>query len=179
MKLRSWMCRVLSTERFHLVPSFQPATMEMSSTTSASEGINASEASPTLNQQDESAAADDSSSKPSSVDQKILADLGVLKEKLDKCDHYLRPGGAMFRERIAKTDDLLETIGFLEACSPRMVELVEAAAQGAVGEAVLMECLQINDRLAKCLTDIEAVTLVENDQEDFFSAAATAQPSTS
>jgi hypothetical protein len=60
---------------------------------------------------------------------------------------------------------------------------VEAAAQGAVGDVVLMESLQLNDRLAKCLTDIDAVTLVDNDQqqEDFFSsppaAAAAALPS--
>jgi hypothetical protein len=127
------------------------------------------------------ATADEASSKPPSADQKIMADLAVLRGHLDKCDSFLRPGGAMFRESLPKTDELLETIGFLEACAPRMVELVEAAAQGAVGDLVLMESLQLNDRLAKCLTDIEAVTLLDNDQqqEDFFSspAAAAAQPS--
>lgn len=147
--------------------------MELSSTMSPNE----EESPPSLNPTEETATEDNT--KPSSVDQKILTDLSLVKEKLDKCDHYLRPGGAMVRERVTKTDDLLETIGFLEACSPRMVELVEAAAQGAVGEVVLMECLQINDRLAKCLTDIEAVSLEEANEEDFFSAAATAQPSTS
>jgi len=50
---------------------------------------------------------------------------------------------------------LLGVVGFLEACAPRMVELVEAAAQGALLEETLMKCLEVNDRLLKVLSDCD------------------------
>jgi len=54
----------------------------------------------------------------------------------------------------------------LEACAPRMVELVEAAAQGALIESTLIKCLEINDRLLKVLSDCD------NEGGDSDSAAA-------
>lgn len=50
---------------------------------------------------------------------------------------------------------LLQVIGFLEACVPRMVELIEAAAQGALTPETFEECLVVNDKLANILSDVE------------------------
>ena len=52
---------------------------------------------------------------------------------------------------------LLQVIGFLEACVPRMVELIEAAAMGDLSESTLEECLSVNDKLANILGDVERV----------------------
>lgn len=84
-----------------------------------------------------------------SADVKIMADLNVLKEKMNLCEQLL-PNAT------AADDGFLGVVGFLEACAPRVVELVEAAAQGALGESVLMECLAINDKLTALLTQTDA-----------------------
>jgi hypothetical protein len=96
-----------------------------------------------------------------SVDAKIMADLDILTEKINLCDSMLRPGGGDPAPSIQTDDTLLSVIGFLEACAPRMVELVEAAAQGALQETALMKCLEVNDRLTKLLSDIDTVALTE------------------
>jgi hypothetical protein len=85
----------------------------------------------------------------STADAKIQADLNVLKEKMDLCESLLPSATAM-------DDGFMGVVGFLEACSPRVVELVEAAAQGALGEEILMECLAVNDRLTTLLTKTDA-----------------------
>lgn len=108
--------------------------------------------------------SDDSQQQPAVIDadRKILADLDVLLEKMDLCDAHLRPsGGKLTAEPVYKSDECLSVIGFLEACAPRMVELVEAAAQGAVSETVLEKCLLVNDRLTTVLSDIDAVELTD------------------
>lgn len=79
--------------------------------------------------------------KPSvNTNQKILADLDLLLEKMDRCDSYLRPNGCLVESPVFKSEELLDVIGFLEACSPRMVELVEAATQGALSEQGSCNC---------------------------------------
>lgn len=90
-------------------------------------------------------------SSQSAVDAKILADLDVVVEKLDLCESLLENSKITGQE----DDNLLAVIGFLEACAPRMVELVEAAAQGALSENALMKCLEVNDRLTKQLEDVD------------------------
>ena len=93
-----------------------------------------------------------------SGDQKIIKDLKVLDEQINLCREMLaaHPAG----QSVAGSSDeaLLGVIGFLEACAPRMVELIEAAAQGALQEATLIECLEVNDRLTKVLGDCENPT---------------------
>ena len=42
-----------------------------------------------------------------------------------------------------------------------MVELVEAAAQGALSEDVLCQCLDVNDQLVKQLDDIDTYSFTE------------------
>lgn len=97
------------------------------------------------------------------ADRKVLGDLDILLEKMDRSDDLLRPGGT-FQERVLMTEEVMDVIGFLEACAPRMIELVEAAAQGALSEPVLMKCLEVNDRLTKNLADIDAVNFVEEEE---------------
>jgi hypothetical protein len=96
-----------------------------------------------------------------SADSKIRKDLGTLKEKMDLCNGMLNPGADAPSFSTADST-MLAVVGFLEACAPRMVELVEVAAMGAVSEEVLMECLQMNDQLQKQLTDIQQATLTES-----------------
>jgi len=99
---------------------------------------------------------------PKEADRKILADLDILLEKMDRCDSFLRPnGGKLTATPVYKSDECLEVIGFLEACAPRMVELVEAAAQGALSETAFEKCLLVNDRLTTVLSDIDAVELTD------------------
>ena len=96
-----------------------------------------------------------------SVDLKILADLQTVKEKMDLCENMLRPGDGSPTPSLKNNEALLSVIGFLEACGPRMVELVEVATQGALSEEVLMECLMVNDRLLKLLSDIDTYAFTE------------------
>jgi hypothetical protein len=97
------------------------------------------------------------------ADRKVLADLEILSERLRRCDELLAAAKNNTNgSTIASSSTaLLDVVGFLEASAPRMVELVEVAAQGAVSDAVLMKCLDVNDRLTKALSDIDAVTFVD------------------
>jgi hypothetical protein len=117
------------------------------------------------------------------ADRKVLADLEILSERLRRCDELLAAAAAANSTndddstivRSSTTTALLDVVGFLEASAPRMVELVEVAAQGAVSDAVLMKCLDVNDRLTKALSDIDAVvTFVDTSSSE--AAAAAAEP---
>ncbi|CAJ1962318.1 unnamed protein product [Cylindrotheca closterium] len=94
------------------------------------------------------------------ADSKIRTDLATLQEKMDLCTSMLHPGAAAPSFSTDNTT-MMSVVGFLEACVPRMVELVEVAAMGAVSEEVLMECLQKNDALQKVLTDIDQAAMTE------------------
>jgi hypothetical protein len=75
---------------------------------------------------------------------KLRDDLNALKEKIMLCREMLpeSPG-------IEHDETLAEVIGFLEACQPRMVDLVEAGMMGMLGEELLSVALQVNDDLIK------------------------------
>lgn len=77
---------------------------------------------------------------------KLKDDLRALSEKIKLCREMLpeSPG-------IEHDETLAEVIGFLEACQPRMVDLVEAGMQGMLDEEVLGTALQVNDDLHKTL----------------------------
>jgi len=122
-----------------------------------------------------SATTDSAPSEQSSVDQKIFSDLDAVVEKMDLCDSMLRPGGGEPAPSVQKDETLMAVIGFLEACAPRMVELVEAAAQGALSEHVLMKCLEVNDRLTKLLSDIDTVALTETSASTTAASAPTSK----
>jgi hypothetical protein len=95
------------------------------------------------------------------IDNKIMNDLSTVCEKMDIIEGLLRPGGGNPVPSVRKDATVMSLIGFLEACAPRMVQLVEAAAQGFVSEPVLVKCLEVNDRLTKVMTDIDTVALTE------------------
>jgi hypothetical protein len=77
---------------------------------------------------------------------KLAGDLAALQEKVKLCREML-PGSP----GVARDETLADVVGFLEACQPRMVELVEAGLQGLLGEDLLMTTLQLNDDLAAVL----------------------------
>ena len=86
-------------------------------------------------------------------DAKILSDLSALSEQIALCGSMLKLAGPL--SSIREDEVLLAVIGFLEASSPRLVELIEAAAGGALGEETFEECLAVNDRLTAVLADVE------------------------
>lgn len=88
-----------------------------------------------------------------SPDEKIIQDLSTLSEQITLCQSMLVNAGGP--SSIDSNEALLAVIGFLEACVPRMVELIEAAAQGALKPETFEECLVINDKLANVLADVD------------------------
>jgi hypothetical protein len=103
----------------------------------------------------------DSNNHQNAVDAKIMSDLEMLMEKCDLCERMLKPGSDSPAPSVNTDEACQSVIGFLDACAPRMVELVEAAAQGAVSDVVLMKALEVNDKLTKTLADIDTVVLTE------------------
>jgi hypothetical protein len=95
------------------------------------------------------------------VNGKILRDLGVLREKMDLCYTMLHPGADSPTLSVNSSEAMMAVVGFLEACTPRMLELVEAATSGALSERVFEEVLHCNDRLQKLLADVETAALTE------------------
>lgn len=96
-----------------------------------------------------------------STDNKILNDLNTVNEKMDIIEGLLRPVGGNPVPSVGNDVTIMSLLGFLEACSPRMVQLVEGAAQGLVSEHVLVKCLEVNDRLTKVMADIDTAALTE------------------
>jgi hypothetical protein len=130
---------------------------------------------------------------------KLLNDLKAVTDKMDKCDYLLRRGtsaasaAASASAAIQPPTDpptfvvvadaaLMAVVGFLEACAPRMVELVEAlslqsstttgSTSDAVGEEVLIQALSVNDRLTKMVADFDKMTWPDGAA----AAAAAAKP---
>ena len=65
-------------------------------------------------------------------DEKILSDLSTLNEQISLAQSMLVNAGPLSSITNDTNEALLTVIGFLEACVPRMVELIEAAASGAL-----------------------------------------------
>ena len=86
-------------------------------------------------------------------DEKIKADLSTLSEQISLCQSMLVNAGPL--SSIQDNEALLTVIGFLEACVPRMMELIEAAASGAIKEETFEMCLTVNDKLTNILADVE------------------------
>jgi hypothetical protein len=108
----------------------------------------------------------------SAADRKVLGDLDILTEKMDRCTELL--AAESNTGAVPKTHELYDLVGFIEACAPRMVELVEAAAQGVMSDVVLMRALDVNDRLTKLLsTDTEGLSFVDVAAPDSIPASST------
>ena len=99
--------------------------------------------------------ASQTSTKPNmnNPDEKIKADLSTLSDQISLCQSMLMNSGPL--SSIQDNEALLTVIGFLEACVPRMMELIEAAASGAIKEETFEMCLTVNDKLTNILADVE------------------------
>jgi len=83
---------------------------------------------------------------PTDPTMKLAQDLSVVAEKIKLCREMLPESSGI------ETDDALaEVVGFLEACKPRMVDLIECGMQGMLGEDLVSQTLQVNDDLLKTL----------------------------
>ena len=103
-----------------------------------------------------------------SNDEKVLSDLSALQDRIDLCREMLQAGDK-------NSDILLDVVGFLEACCPRVVELIEAGAAGVLEESTLMKCLEVNDALLGTLGD-EKSGVLKNMSPAVASAAPTPAP---
>mmetsp|Transcript_23708 Transcript_23708/g.66956 ORF Transcript_23708/g.66956 Transcript_23708/m.66956 type:complete len:217 (-) Transcript_23708:239-889(-) len=107
------------------------------------------------------AATSTTNARKGEADAKILKDLDTMSEKMDLCEAMLNPGAGRPAPSVKTSEAMLAVVGFLEACAPRMVQLVEVAAQGALSEDVLIKCLEYNDRLQKILEDVDTKAVTE------------------
>lgn len=87
---------------------------------------------------------------PNNPDKKVLTDLSTLTDQINLCQSMLFQAGST----IDGDEALLTVISFLEDCVPRMVELIEAAATGALQPETFEECLVVNDELTNILSDV-------------------------
>lgn len=89
----------------------------------------------------------------STPDSKILSDLATVIEKINLCTSMLYPLTSTYQ--IDQDESLLTIIGFLEACCPRVRELIEAGMTGALQEDTVVKCLTVNDLLLQVLEFVE------------------------
>jgi hypothetical protein len=108
------------------------------------------------------------SSSSSPADIKISNDLIIVKEKMDLLDTMLNPNSgpdlASPKLSVVTNDSIRSVIGYLDACSPRMIELVTACTStsfGVLSEHVFNDVLGCNDRLQKLLTEVDTRILIE------------------
>ena len=112
----------------------------------------------------------------SAADTKISNDLIVLKEKIDLLESMLNPPDAASPKLSVLTNDAMKSvIGYLDACGPRMIELVTACTStqfGVLSEQVFEDVLGCNDRLQKLLLDVDTRTLTETPASTTVASAA-------
>ena len=89
----------------------------------------------------------------STPDSKILSDLATVIEKINLCTSMLYP--LTSTDQVDQDESLLTIIGFLEACCPRVRELIEAGMTGALQEDTVVKCLTVNDLLLQVLEFVE------------------------
>lgn len=109
-------------------------------------------------------------------DEKVNADLNTLSEQIDAARALLAAPKCNTASDVDGNETLLVYVGFLEACVPRMEQLVEGALGGKVGEETLEKILLLNDRLNRTLDDCDNPSLVTVDTEGAAPAAAAAAP---
>jgi hypothetical protein len=81
-------------------------------------------------------------------DVKVMEDLSTLSERIVLCSEMLSQSSSPQLD-----EALLDVVGFLEACVPRLIDLIEAASQGVLSEVTLMKCLEVNDSLLSVLSE--------------------------
>ncbi len=85
-------------------------------------------------------------------DNKVLSDLSAVSEKITLCQSMLV--NIQTTSEIDSHESLLTVIGFLEACVPRVRELINVGMT-CLKEETLTKCFQVNDELCKILEDVE------------------------
>mmetsp|Transcript_23220 Transcript_23220/g.54923 ORF Transcript_23220/g.54923 Transcript_23220/m.54923 type:complete len:214 (+) Transcript_23220:324-965(+) len=116
-----------------------------------------------------------SSSGTREADEKISGDLAVLREKMNLLESMLHPTDAAAPKLSVRTDEAVRAvIGYLDACAPRMIELVTActARMGTLSERVFGDVLDSNDRLQKLLADVDTCLMTETTASTTVAAAA-------
>lgn len=113
------------------------------------------------------------------ADTKISNDLAVLKEKMNLLDSMIHPTDSSVPRLSVKTNEAVRSVvGYLDACGPRMIELVTACMSsqqdGVLSEAVFGDVLACNDRLQKLLGDVDTLLLTETPASTTAASAATA-----
>jgi len=129
-----------------------------------------------MNETPPSTTASPSSSNTLTADVKISKDLLVLKEKMDLLDSMLHPVDIASPKLSVLTNDAIRVvIGYLDACAPRMVQLVEACTTsfGVVSEENLCDVFACNDRLQLLLSDVDTRMLTETPASTTSAKAAT------
>lgn len=92
----------------------------------------------------------------STPDVKVLSDLSVCREKIALCTSLLHPLNSTREiESHPESESILAIIGFLEACVPRVRELIEAGMSGALKEQTVVKCLEMNDELCQVLEFVD------------------------
>jgi hypothetical protein len=128
-RVRKW-CTNVSCERYVIVMITGTITTTTNATTIIDNRlVTTNSTNKTMMQSDHS----NHSSSPT-PDQKIKTDLTTLTEQINLCQSILAQ--CPTPSSIDANESLLSTIGFLEACVPRMVELIDAAATGAFSEEI-------------------------------------------
>ena len=129
--------------------------------------------------------ANTTSNSANDPDTKILQDLCTLSEQIALCQSMLltnrrRLMSSEYYDDNNNAEALLTVIGFLEACAPRMLELIEIAAQGGgvLRDETFEECLVVNDKLTTILADLDNPPQNNNDSGGIGAAATTATAST-
>ena len=127
--------------------------------------------------------ANTTSNSANDPDTKILQDLGTLSEQIALCESMLTNRRTIMNRDYSDNNNaeaLLTVIGFLEACAPRMLELIEIAAQGGgvLRDETFEECLVVNDKLTTILADLDNPPQNNNDSGGIGAAATTATAST-
>jgi len=107
------------------------------------------------------------------ADAKISNDLHVLKEKMDLLESMIHNNDTTTTQQLSVTTNeaVRSVVGHLDACGPRMIELVTACtttSQSVLSESVFGNVLGCNDRLQKLLLDVDALLV----QEETEAAAA-------
>jgi len=96
------------------------------------------------------------------TDTKILTDLSTVQEKIKLCRSMLID--IQHTSQIDTHEALLTVIGFLEACAPRVRELINNGMT-TLKEETLTECFTVNDDLCKILDDVEHPEQVTNNED--------------
>mmetsp|Transcript_27295 Transcript_27295/g.55045 ORF Transcript_27295/g.55045 Transcript_27295/m.55045 type:complete len:207 (-) Transcript_27295:4922-5542(-) len=90
------------------------------------------------------------------ADEKVSTDLATLEQQVDACRALLSAPDMKKAEDVDDNEVLLAYVGFLEACVPRMEQLIETAlSTGALGEGTVEKIFIMNDRLNKTLDDCD------------------------